>query len=94
MLPDHVNFIFLSATVPNTQEFADWVGYALFSLMAGPFRSNLVVSSRTKKKKVYVIKTDKRPVPLEHYLYSNKELYKIVDSKKQFLQNGFVSVLR
>lgn len=28
MLPEHVNIILLSATVPNTREFADWVGYA------------------------------------------------------------------
>ena len=26
MLPDHVNIILLSATVPNAEEFADWVG--------------------------------------------------------------------
>ncbi|KIR81186.1 antiviral helicase SKI2 [Cryptococcus gattii EJB2] len=26
MLPEHVNIILLSATVPNTKEFADWVG--------------------------------------------------------------------
>jgi hypothetical protein len=26
MLPAHVNIILLSATVPNTMEFADWVG--------------------------------------------------------------------
>src|SRR3984957_9889465 len=26
MLPDHVNIILLSATVPNTKEFADWIG--------------------------------------------------------------------
>ncbi|KAI0783389.1 antiviral helicase [Abortiporus biennis] len=26
MLPDHVNIILLSATVPNTEEFAGWVG--------------------------------------------------------------------
>lgn len=26
MLPDHVNIILLSATVPNAKEFADWVG--------------------------------------------------------------------
>lgn len=33
MLPDHVNIILLSATVPNTKEFADWVGWvALFSI--------------------------------------------------------------
>ena len=26
MLPEHVNIILLSATVPNTLEFASWVG--------------------------------------------------------------------
>ena len=26
MLPDHVGLIMLSATVPNTQEFAEWIG--------------------------------------------------------------------
>lgn len=26
MLPDHVNMVLLSATVPNTFEFADWIG--------------------------------------------------------------------
>ena len=29
MLPEHVNIILLSATVPNTREFADWVGLAV-----------------------------------------------------------------
>ncbi|EXX52311.1 Ski2p [Rhizophagus irregularis DAOM 197198w] len=65
MLPAHVNLVLLSATVPNTKEFADWIG-------------------RTKKKEIYVISTYKRPVPLEHYLYAENELYKIVDAKKVF----------
>ncbi|KAL1921784.1 uncharacterized protein VTP21DRAFT_10426 [Calcarisporiella thermophila] len=69
MLPAHVNLILLSATVPNTKEFADWVG-------------------RTKKKDIYVISTPKRPVPLEHFLYADKQLFKIVDAKKQFLTLG------
>ncbi|KAG6873825.1 hypothetical protein C0995_010437 [Termitomyces sp. Mi166 len=70
MLPDHVNIILLSATVPNTKEFADWVG-------------------RTKKKDIYVISTAQRPVPLEHYLYAGRELYKIVDAKRNFLGQGY-----
>ncbi|KAI8903183.1 NUC185 domain-containing protein [Gorgonomyces haynaldii] len=65
MLPPHITLILLSATVPNTREFADWVG-------------------RTKQKDIYVISTLKRPVPLEHYMYSDKKLYKIVDSQKRF----------
>ncbi|KIW87246.1 uncharacterized protein Z519_12149 [Cladophialophora bantiana CBS 173.52] len=70
MLPDHVTLILLSATVPNTYEFASWVG-------------------RTKKKDIYVISTPKRPVPLEHYLWAGKEMHKIVDSEKRFLQSGW-----
>ncbi|XP_071097227.1 superkiller complex protein 2-like [Haliotis cracherodii] len=76
MLPQHVNIILLSATVPNTMEFADWIG-------------------RIKRKKIYVISTLKRPVPLEHFLYtgnSNKtsnELFLIVDSKGQFVTQGY-----
>jgi antiviral helicase SKI2 len=70
MLPEHVTLILLSATVPNTREFASWVG-------------------RTKKKDIYVISTQKRPVPLEHYLWAGKSKHKIVDSNKRFLESGW-----
>ncbi|KAJ8102318.1 NUC185 domain-containing protein [Lipomyces tetrasporus] len=70
MLPDHVKLILLSATVPNTYEFASWVG-------------------RTKKKDIYVISTPKRPVPLEHFLWANNQMFKIVDSQKKFLMQGW-----
>ena len=50
MLPLHIGIIMLSATVPNSMEFANWVG-------------------RTKGRKIYVISTYKRPVPLEHSIY-------------------------
>ena len=70
MLPEHITLILLSATVPNTYEFASWVG-------------------RTKKKDIYVISTPKRPVPLEHYLWAGKEMHKIVDSEKRFIEKGW-----
>ena len=70
MLPEHVTLICLSATVPNTYEFASWVG-------------------RTKKKDIYVISTPKRPVPLEHYIWADKKMFKIVDSNKSFIQKGY-----
>ena len=70
MLPEHVTLILLSATVPNTYEFASWVG-------------------RTKKKDIYVISTPKRPVPLEHFLWAEKAMYKIVDANKKFLDQGW-----
>jgi antiviral helicase SKI2 len=70
MLPEHVTLILLSATVPNTYEFASWVG-------------------RTKKKDIYVISTAKRPIPLEHYLWAGKGIYKIVTADKKFIDNGW-----
>lgn len=70
MLPEHVTLILLSATVPNTHEFASWVG-------------------RTKQKDIYVISTPKRPVPLEHYLWAGKDIHKIVDNNKKFLEKGW-----
>jgi antiviral helicase SKI2 len=70
MLPEHVTLILLSATVPNTKEFASWVG-------------------RTKKKDIYVISTLKRPIPLEHYLWADKAMYKIVNADKQFIEKGW-----
>ena len=70
MLPEDVTLILLSATVPNTYEFASWVG-------------------RTKKKDIYVISTPKRPVPLEHFLWANKAIFKIVDAEKKFLDIGW-----
>lgn len=70
MLPEHISLILLSATVPNTHEFASWVG-------------------RTKQRDIYVISTAKRPVPLEHYLWAGKDIHKIVDSDKKFLELGW-----
>ncbi|KAM0265384.1 hypothetical protein ACHAQJ_000226 [Trichoderma viride] len=70
MLPEHISLILLSATVPNTHEFASWVG-------------------RTKQRDIYVISTAKRPVPLEHYLWAGKDIHKIVDSDKKFLEIGW-----
>lgn len=76
LLPDHVSIVMLSATVPNTMEFANWVG-------------------QTKKRKVYVISTLKRPVPLMHYLYTGSggktknDIFLIVNDKQEFLMKGY-----
>lgn len=76
LLPEHVCIVMLSATVPNTLEFANWVG-------------------KTKRKKVYVISTPKRPVPLQHFLYtgsggkSKDDIFLVVDENGKFLADGY-----
>ncbi|XP_041969235.1 helicase SKI2W [Aricia agestis] len=76
LLPAQVSIVMLSATVPNTLQFADWVG-------------------RTKKRKVYVVSTPKRPVPLCHYLYtgtggkSKHERFLVVDQEGNFQLRGY-----
>ncbi|XP_053577924.1 SKI2 subunit of superkiller complex protein [Bombina bombina] len=80
MLPEHVNIILLSATVPNTVEFADWIG-------------------RIKKKKIYVISTMKRPVPLEHYLYTGNsqktqnQFFLLQDALGAFQTKGYYAAV-
>ncbi|XP_061721335.1 superkiller complex protein 2 [Cydia pomonella] len=76
LLPAHVSIVMLSATVPNTLQFADWVG-------------------RTKKRRVYVVSTPKRPVPLCHYLYtgsggkSKNERFMVLDQEGNFRLRGY-----
>lgn len=75
LLPDHVSIVMLSATVPNTMEFANWVG-------------------QTKKRKVFVCSTFKRPIPLMHYLYtgcggkSKNDIFLLVDGQNEFSMKG------
>ncbi|XP_012058897.1 PREDICTED: helicase SKI2W [Atta cephalotes] len=76
LLPQNINIVMLSATVPNPIIFADWVG-------------------RIKKRKMYVISTLKRPIPLLHYLYTGTDgktkddKFLVLDSNSQFLLDGW-----
>lgn len=75
MLSPDVTLVFLSATSPNSVEFAGWVG-------------------RIKQQKVYVVFTEKRPIPLEHWIWApgkqGEHLFKVLDAKKQFLKDGYL----
>ena len=39
---------------------------------------------RTKRKKVYLTSTDKRPVPLRHFLYHDGEMYNVMEGDKGY----------
>lgn len=80
MLPEHVNLVLLSATVPNVIKFAEWLG-------------------RIRSKPTVVITTAKRPVPLEHYLYTGSstktmdQRFKFIDSSSNFVDDGYKKAL-
>ena len=39
---------------------------------------------RTKQKRVHLISTNKRPVPLQHYLYFDNEMYRLMEGDKNY----------
>ena len=53
---------------------------------------------RTKQKKIYVVSTYRRPVPLKHFLYTGNskqtddQLFEIVGADKKFNTQGLVLV--
>ena len=55
-----------------------------------------IMSRRTKLKKIYVVSTYKRPVPLKHFLYTgdskqtSDQLFEVVGSDKKFNSRGLV----
>ena len=73
-LPDHINMVMLSATVPNYREFADWIG-------------------RAKRKTVYVQMTEKRPVPLQHFIIYKEKLHMIKDEHNHVYRDVISKVL-
>ncbi|XP_064458706.1 superkiller complex protein 2-like [Ornithodoros turicata] len=45
---------------------------------------------RIKQRKLYVICTTKRPVPLEHHLYFNQETFMILDPNSNFITSSYM----
>jgi superfamily II RNA helicase/uncharacterized membrane protein YgcG len=47
---------------------------------------------RIKQKNVFLISTNKRPVPLIHYLYYNSEIYKILEGDRNYNYNAISQI--
>lgn len=92
MLPDHVKFILLSATVPNTFEFANWVGRTKkkdIYVISTPKRPvPLEISIWAKKKLIKVVDAEKKF--LEKNFNEHIELLepKKADDKKKGADSG------
>ena len=71
MLPDHVKYILLFATVPNTFEFANWVGRTkqkdiyVISTPQRPVPLEIFVSAKTNYSRLLMPTEDSRRMSLE-----------------------------
>ena len=73
MLPSNVQMLMLSATIDRPNKFASWI-------------ENLNTDENKKPlKNVYLASTNKRVVPLKHYLYidSNQTIFKLISDKEK-----------
>ena len=75
LLPKNIRIICLSATIPNTREFAEWI-------------------SDIKETGVNIIQTLKRPIILQHYVFSqfNPGLHLVTDRKGFFVATKYWGV--
>jgi len=95
--PKNSRFVFLSATVPNAKEFADWVAKVICSLFItfiyyiSCCSNTLVAYLQVHQQPCHVVYTDYRPTPLQHYLFPSggDGLYLVVDEKGKFREDSF-----
>lgn len=73
LLPEHINMVFLSATVPNDKEIATWI-------------------AKTKMRKVYVERHEKRPVPLVQSIYYEGKIFKLQEPERPFNRGLFKTI--
>ncbi|CAF2047691.1 unnamed protein product [Rotaria magnacalcarata] len=77
----------------------DHVGLIMLSATVSNAREFAEWVGRMKRRNVYVISTFKRPVPLEHFLYTgnststNKELFMLIDAEQKFLERNHVQAV-
>ncbi|KAL0348195.1 UNVERIFIED_CONTAM: DExH-box ATP-dependent RNA helicase DExH9 [Sesamum angustifolium] len=103
MAPKNSRFVFLSATVPNAKEFADWVAKKMTlsenrgqKKVLARFRRREAGRVERQAEKVHqqpchIVYTDYRPTPLQHYVFPSggDGLYLVVDEKGKFREDSF-----
>ncbi|KAL4651626.1 hypothetical protein ACB092_01G173800 [Castanea dentata] len=95
MAPKKSRFVFLSATVPNAKEFADWVAKIFFENLGLEELKEQLKSMLEYKVLIYkhhrTLVCNYRPTPLQHYIFPSggDGLYLVVDEKGKFHEDSF-----
>lgn len=69
-MPDHIQMILLSATLPDAEMFGSWI-------------------AKCKGRDLSYSTTEKRVVPLGHYIYTSKGKYLIMDNQGNFNHENY-----
>lgn len=94
MLPDNVHYVFLSATIPNALQFAQWICNVHKQVRGqsrwrGFFKSRnaQLTASHSLLQPCHVVYTDYRPTPLRHFVFpaGGSGMYLCVDEKGTFV---------
>ena len=95
LLPDNVHYVFLSATIPNARQFAEWICHLHKQVSGrktiGIFVLLLHIESFVKTPVIllqpcHVVYTDYRPTPLQHYIFpaGGDGIHMVVDEQVSF----------
>lgn len=105
LLPHQIRFIFLSATIPNAMEFAEWIckihAQVTYNLPCSRSFYSFFFLFITEifflhLQPCHVVYTDFRPTPLQHYIYpcGGEGIYQVVDELGIFKESSFLEATR
>ncbi|XP_076973266.1 exosome RNA helicase MTR4 isoform X1 [Tamandua tetradactyla] len=94
LLPDNVHYVFLSATIPNARQFAEWICH-LHKQDRNPV-DLLKELDQSAAVPCHVIYTDYRPTPLQHYIFpaGGDGLHLVVDENGDFREDNFNTAMQ
>lgn len=81
LLPDNVHYVFLSATIPNALQFAQWICSVHSQVCCDPALAHFLPLLEFQP--CHVVYTNYRPTPLQHYIFpqGGDGLHLVVDEK-------------
>ena len=97
LLPDNVHYVFLSATIPNARQFAEWIAH-LHHQPCHVVYTDFRFVDFSLHVFVYFLLIDFfvfRPTPLQHYVFpaGGDGIHLVVDEKGQFREDNFTTAM-
>ncbi|KAI5622590.1 superkiller viralicidic activity 2-like 2 [Silurus asotus] len=110
LLPDNVHYVFLSATIPNARQFAEWICHlhtqpchvVYTDYRPTPLQHYIFPAGGdglhlvVDENPCHVVYTDYRPTPLQHYIFpaGGDGLHLVVDENGEFREDNFNTAMQ